>query len=75
MFREKVSDISDILPKQNNDDNATLSLIRADLLRKTALFDELLEKDGSAVYEEELLNCIIGFQKEPARRKCTLCMT
>ena len=64
-----------LLASDKLDWRETLSLIRADLLRRASRFDELLEEYGSARYEDDLLNRIIDFEKELARRKHTGCYT
>ena len=52
------------MPKKNVE---TISLIRADMLRRTSQFEELLEKYEYVEYSEQLLNQILAFQKEMAR--------
>ena len=52
-----------------------LRLIRADLLRRTSRFDELLDQYAMADYHDELMNSILHYQKELAREKCTECRT
>ena len=53
----------------------TLSLIRADMLRRVSRVDELLEKYEDVKFDQGLLNQIIEFEKELARTKITRCMT
>ncbi len=74
--RNMAIDIADRLLESDDLDWAeTLSLIRADLLRRTSRFDEMLDKYKSARYENDLLNGIVDFEKELARRKHTGCFT
>jgi len=49
----------------------TLRLIRADLLRRTGRFDDLLSEYRPGMFGEELLNRIIVFELELARRGYT----
>ena len=74
--REKAIGIADQLLEAGVPDwEDTLSLIRADLLRRISRFDQLLEEYGTVTFDGELTNQIIAFEKELARRKITKCMT
>ena len=76
IVRKKAIELADgLLQQKDYDGKDTLSLIRADMMRRAALFDELLEKYESAKYKEDLLNKIINFEKELARRKYAKCLT
>ncbi len=76
LVRGKAIRIADYLLAQNDyDGKDVLSLIQADMMRRTSRFDELLEKFKSMTYTEKLQNEIIDFQKVLARRKCSKCLT
>ena len=53
----------------------TVTLIKVDLLRRTGRFEELLALYGSAVFEHVLLNTIMAFERELARKKLSGCFT
>lgn len=55
--------------ERKKDEN--LSLIRADLLRRTGQFARLIDEYRNAQYSEELLNKIIAFQLEKAKAQDT----
>lgn len=74
--REKAIEIADrLLERRTLNWGDTLSLIRADMLRRVSRFDELLEKYETVKFGGDLLDRIIDFEKELARRKITRCMT
>ena len=76
LMREKaVEEAEQLLQSDDCDWKDTVRLIRADLLRRTGRFDELLEQYESAAFDGELLNQIIAFEKELARRKLSGCYT
>lgn len=76
LMREKAIEMADrLLQTDSCDWKDTIRLIRADLLRRTGRFDELLVQYESAVYESELMNAIIAFEKELGRRKLSGCFT
>ena len=50
-------------------------MIRADLLRRNGWFEEVLEDYGQVSFGEELLDQIIDFERELARRGCRGCYT
>lgn len=56
-----------------NKDN--LLLIKADLMRRAGMFDELIEQYSSVSFREELLNKILKFQIAKAKNKDTACYT
>ena len=69
LMREKaVKEAEQLLQSDDCDWKDTVRLIRADLLRRTGRFDELLEQYDSVEFDEELLNNILAFEKELARR-------
>ena len=55
--------------ERKNDEN--LSLIRADLLRRTGQFSRLIEEYSNIQYSEDLMNDIIAFQLEKAKAQDT----
>ncbi len=76
LMREKAIEMADrLLQTDSCDWKDTVRLIRADLLRRTGRFDELLEQYESAAFENELMNAILAFEKELARRKLSGCYT
>jgi len=76
MMREKAIELSDkLLQADDCDWKDTVRLIRADLLRRTGRFDELLEQYESVCFDGELQNTIIAFERELACRKCSGCFT
>lgn len=76
LMREKAVEQADLLLQYDGCDwKDTVRLIRADLLRRTGRFDELLKQYESAAFDGELLNAIIVFEKELARRKLSGCFT
>ena len=76
LMREKAVEMADrLLQTDSCDWKDTVRLIRADLLRRTGRFDELLEQYESAAFENELMNAILAFEKELARRKLSGCYT
>ena len=51
----------------------TLSLIRADLMRRSSLFEELKAEYTSITYSEDLMNKILVFELQLANRKDDKC--
>ena len=51
----------------------TLSLIRADLMRRSSLFEELKAEYTSITYSEDLMNKILAFELQLANRKDDKC--
>jgi len=54
-------------------ENDDLKLIRADLLRRSFQFDELIREFNDVTFEDNLKNEIIDFQLELAEKKDTAC--
>ena len=52
-----------------------LKLIKADLLRKSLQFDEIIRQFKYVIFEDELKNDIISFQLELAMKKDSACYT
>ncbi|MBR5623856.1 DUF2225 domain-containing protein [bacterium] len=50
-----------------------LLLIRADLMRRAGMFDELIEQYSSVSFQNELLSKILNFQIAKAKKKDTAC--
>lgn len=76
LMREKAIESADrLLVSDTCDWKDTVRLIRADLLRRTGRFDELAEVCRPGMFMEELLNKIVAFELELARRKCSGCYT
>ena len=57
------------------DEKDNLKLIRADLLRRSLQFDELISEFRDVILEDELKNDIISFQMDLAIRKDSSCYT
>ncbi len=76
LMRKKAAEMAEkLFQSENCDWKDTVRLIRVDLLRRTGRYDELLKQYESASFEGELLNIIIAFEKELARRKLSGCFT
>ena len=74
--RGKAIEIADGLLKQRNfNQKDVVSLIRADIMRRVCRFEELLELYDNMNYDDDLLNKIVDFQRELARRKCSNCLS
>ena len=57
-------------------DNAdTMQVLRADLLRRAGMFDELRKQYADVRFDNGLLNRIVAFQLALAERKDTGCYT
>ncbi len=75
-MREKAIELADrLLRSDDYDRKDTVKLIRADLLRRNGWFEEVLEDYGQVSFGEELLDQIIDFERELARRGCRGCYT
>lgn len=76
LMREKAIGLAErLLVSDGCDWKDTARLVRADLLRRNGRFDELLEQYEFTSFYDELLNKIIAFEKELARRKLSGCYT
>lgn len=65
--------LDELLTKKSKDEN--LWVIRADILRRTGAFEQLIEEYGDKRFSKEILNQIIAFQLRKAREKDTVCYT
>ena len=63
----------DELIKEGGDREETYSLMKADLLRRSGRFEELLAEYSSTTYSDDLLNKILAFQIEHAKEQDTKC--
>ena len=75
LVREKAVKLADELLTGPETGNETLSLIRADMMRRSSHFKELLDLYKDMQYSDELLNQILVYEKALARRKSTECRT
>ena len=75
MRNKAISIANDLLVSGNLENKDTLRVMRADLLRRATRFDELLDQYAHTDYQDELLNSILRFEKEMARRKNSECLT
>ena len=69
MRNQAIAIANDLLVCGNMEHKDTLRVMRADLLRRASRFDELLDQYAYADYQDELLNSILRFEKEMARKK------
>ena len=53
----------------------TLKALKADLLRRALLFDSLIEEYAGQTFSSEILNKVVSFQLERARRQDAGCYT
>ena len=60
---------------QNDEEQETFLLIRADLLRRTEQFKLLIQEYGGKTFSRELLNKIVEFQVKKAKQGDTDCYT
>lgn len=59
----------------NDDEADNLKLIKADLLRRSLQFDELIREFMEVSFDEELKNEVVAFQLELAAKKDSACYT
>ena len=52
---------------------ATLSLMKADLMRRAGMFDEMLARYSGVAYGNELMDRILAFQLSLAEKKDDKC--
>lgn len=60
---------------ENIEDKETLLLMKADFLRRNKEFEQLIEEYENITFSEDLLNRIIHFQIEKARKNDDACYT
>ncbi|MBR4579547.1 MAG: hypothetical protein IKO22_08080 [Oscillospiraceae bacterium] len=60
------------LPPEDND---ALYVVRADLMRRAELFDDLIDEYSRVRFSEEILNQVMAFQIEKAKEHDTGCYT
>lgn len=65
----------DLLASGESEDCESLSMVRADLMRRSARFRDLLEQYGETHYSDDLLNRILDFEKALAKIRCRRCLT
>ena len=76
LMRTKAIELADLLLQSKDCDwKDTVKLIRADLLRRAGRFEELPEQYESVAFDQELLNQVVAFELELARRKLDGCYT
>ena len=68
--KKALIELDKILAEEFNED---LSVVRADLLRRSRQFDVLLKEYSRKTYRKELLNQIIAFQIDLAKKKDAKC--
>ena len=69
--RGKAAILAKVLLSEKSDNAENLSLIRADLLRRTGQFSLLIDEYSNTRYSEDLMNDIIAFQLEKAKAQDT----
>ncbi len=60
---------------QDPDDKEGLMLMKADIMRRAALFDDLIDQYSSVSFSDDMLNKILSFQLSLAKEKDTDCYT
>lgn len=65
----------DCVDAESGEEEDNLKLIRADLLRRSLQFDELIGEFKDVSFEDELKNDVIAFQLELAVKKDSACYT
>ncbi|MEE1133808.1 MAG: hypothetical protein UHW60_03490 [Methanobrevibacter sp.] len=65
----------DKVDAKNDDERDNLKLIKADLLRRSLQFDELIKEFKEVLFEDKIKNEIINFQLELAAKKDSGCYT
>ncbi len=65
----------DKVDAKNDDERDNLKLIKADLLRRSLQFDELIKEFKEVLFEDKIKNEIINFQLELALNKDSGCYT
>ena len=65
----------DKVDAKNDDERDNLKLIKADLLRRSLQFDELIKEFKEVLFEDNIKNEIINFQLELALNKDSGCYT
>ena len=76
LMREKaIEQAESLIQTEESDWKDTVKIIKADLMRRTSRFDELLKEYEPEICSDELLKKIITFELELARRKCSKCFT
>lgn len=65
----------DKINTENDNERENLKLIKADLLRRSLQFDEMIEEFKDVTFEDEIRNEIIKFQLELAAKEDSACYT
>lgn len=71
--RELAIPLLEELIRKEGENKETLQLIKADLMRRSGHFDELLTEYTAARFSEDLLNQILDFQIQKAKEKDKAC--
>ena len=71
--RKKAIALIDELMIDQDTNKDTLLLIKADLLRRAMLFEQLITEYSSVQFQDKLLNQILAFQIQKARQKDPYC--
>ena len=58
-----------------SEENETLLVMRADLLRRSGRFDEVIKDYKDRTFSQDILNKVIAFQVERAKQKDVACYT
>lgn len=74
-IRKKAAEVAGQLIEADHENMTNLLLIKADLMRRSERFDEVIEEYENVRFEDELLNQIIEFQIEKATESDNRCYT
>ena len=67
--------LNSIIESADEDEQANFELIKADMLRRSNKFEELITEFANKHYKDDILNKIISFQIVKAREKDNSCYT
>jgi len=67
--------LNSIIESADEDEQANFELIKADMLRRSKKFEELITEFANKHYKDDILNKIISFQIVKAREKDNSCYT
>ena len=73
--RETAAQLADEMIRSGHENKEALRVMRADLLRRSGHFDQVIREYEHAEYSEEILQRITAFEVQKARRQDTGCYT
>ena len=71
--RELAIELATILIDEEHEDEDNIRLVRADMMRRTGQFDEMIRMYETVEFGEELMNQILEFEIEKSKDKDSLC--